>query len=149
MNTKIYTIILARKKPLQASQQASGILNSFSISGKGDGEQKSSTINDETDKERELKVEIQRLYRQIEEMRSLSMRIANPHLIPKKHKFGYPTKKSKIHKSKNLASENEISKIMSHEAELQSLIVTDSSQSVKPKKLIPIEADQPSKVKSK
>ena len=47
-------IIVARKKPYQ-SNQSSGMLNNFSISGK-DADQKSSTINDETDKERELKV---------------------------------------------------------------------------------------------
>jgi hypothetical protein len=38
-------------------------------------------------------MEIKRLYRQIEEMRSLSMRIANPHLFAKKSRFIYPNKK--------------------------------------------------------
>jgi hypothetical protein len=43
-----------------------------------------------------LQDEVQKLYRQIEEMRSLSMRIANPHLVPKKNRFlTYPTKKIK------------------------------------------------------
>lgn len=51
---KVYKIILARKKPFHGNQ-ASGLLNNFSVSGK-DGEQKNSTVNEETDKERELKV---------------------------------------------------------------------------------------------
>ena len=42
-------------------------------------------------------------------MRSLSMRIANPYFIPKKSKFGNPTKKSKI-KTKNF-HEVELSKL--------------------------------------
>jgi hypothetical protein len=122
----------ARRKP-----QNSGLLinNSSSIPGVGgklkDGEQKSSSITDETEKERELKLEISRLYRQIEEMRSLSMRIANPHLIPKKHRFGYQTKK-KTNKNKNnpnnMASEHEISRIYSsYEPEQQSLVVPEPS----------------------
>jgi len=119
---------MARKKP-QQNNQSSGLSNNFSITVK-DSEQKSSTLNDETDKERELKVEIQRLYRQIEEMRSLSMRIANPHLIPKKSRFSYPTRKSKA-KTKTL--DIEISRTLSPEPELQSLMVAEI-QHFKPKK---------------
>jgi hypothetical protein len=119
---------MARKKP-QQSIQSSGLSNNFSITVK-DSEQKSSTLNDETDKERDLKVEIQRLYRQIEEMRSLSMRIANPHLIPKKSRFSYPTRKSK---SKAKMIDVEISRTLSPEPELQSLMVAES-QHFKPKK---------------
>lgn len=94
---KVYKIFVARKKPYQGNS-SSGIINSHTVTGK-DGELKGSTVNEaETEKERELRIEIQRLYRQIEEMRSLSMRIANPHLITKKSKFIYPTKKFKIKK---------------------------------------------------
>ncbi len=43
-----------------------------------------------------LKIEIMRLCRQLEETRSLSMRIANPHLLTKKSRFiSYPNKKAK------------------------------------------------------
>ncbi|CAF0705407.1 unnamed protein product [Brachionus calyciflorus] len=126
---KVYTILVARKKPYQASS----LLNNISISGK-DSDQKSFSIHDETEKERELKKEVQRLYRQIEEMRSLSMRIANPHLLPKKSRFGaYQNKKSKLYKNKNAPSENEISKVISHnDAESQSFL---NSENTKNKKL--------------
>lgn len=95
------------------------------------GEQKSTTINEETDKERELKVEISRLYRQIEEMRSLSMRIANPHLIPKKqHRIVYATKKPKPVKSKlNLENEAASRMYSTYEPEQQSLVVANESPS--------------------
>lgn len=102
-----------------------------------DGDQKSFSVHEETEKERELKIEVQRLYRQIEEMRSLSMRIANPHLLQKKFRFGYQNKKSKFYKSKNMPSENEISKVLTnHDVESQSFLNTESS---KAKKLGPIE----------
>lgn len=136
MILKIYTIIMARKKPLQSQQLATGMLNNFGGSGK-DGEQKSSSVNDETEKEKELRIEIQRLYRQLEEMRSLSMRIANPHLIQKgKTRFIYPTKK-KAKASAAAKSEIEFSRAVAsvHEPELQSLI--ESNQPVKPKKTAP------------
>lgn len=93
---KIYTIYGARKKPYQSNQSA--LLNNFTIASANDGEQKNSSICEEkeTEKEKELKVEIQRLCRQLEETRSLSMRIANPHLLTKKSRFiNYPTKKAK------------------------------------------------------
>lgn len=94
-------------------------------------------MQEETEKEKELKTEVQRLYRQIEEMRSLSMRIANPHLLQKKSRFGYQNKKSKFYKSKNAPSENEISKVLSnHDVESQSFLNTDTS---KAKKLVTIE----------
>ena len=52
---KVYKIFLARKKPFQ-SNQSSGIINNFSVTGK-DGEHKNSTANEtETEKERELRV---------------------------------------------------------------------------------------------
>ncbi len=116
---KIYTIILARKKPMQANQ-SQNLLNSFAVSGGGkDADDRNgggSNLNDETDKERELKMEIHRLYRQLEEMRSLSMRIANPHLLTKKSRFiSYPTKrkeKSSRMKAPFLNSENELSKVL-------------------------------------
>ncbi|RNA23662.1 G-coupled receptor -like protein [Brachionus plicatilis] len=131
---KIYTILIARKKPFHANQ-APGLLNSITVNDK-DGDQKSFSVHEETEKERDLKIEVQRLYRQIEEMRSLSMRIANPHLLQKKSRFGYQNKKSKFYKSKNLPSENEISKVLSnHDAESQSFLTETS----KAKKLGPIE----------
>lgn len=138
---------MARKKPLQSQQLAPGILNNFSAGGGKDGEQRSSSVNDETEKEKELRIEIQRLYRQLEEMRSLSMRIANPHLIQKsKSRFIYPTKK-KTKASTVGKSEVEFSKVVAsvHEPELQSLIISESNQPVKPKKMIPIEPDAPTK----
>lgn len=132
---KIYTILIARKKPFHANQ-APGLLNSITVNDK-DGDQKSFSVHEETEKERELKIEIQRLYRQIEEMRSLSMRIANPHLLQKKSRFGYQNKKSKFYKSKNLPSENEISKVLTNnDAESQSFLNNESS---KIKKLGPID----------
>lgn len=134
------------------------MLNNFSISGgpggggpggKEGGEQRSSSVNDETEKEKELRIEIARLYRQLEEMRSLSMRIANPHLIHKsKSRFIYPTKKKSKAVGKN---EVEFSKAVAsvHEPELQSLIISESNQPVKPKKMIPIEPDAPTKTNNK
>lgn len=134
------------------------MLNNFSISGgpgggpggKEGGEQRSSSVNDETEKEKELRIEIARLYRQLEEMRSLSMRIANPHLIHKsKSRFIYPTKKKSKAAGK---SEVEFSKAVAsgvHEPELQSLIISESNQPVKPKKMIPIEPDAPTKTNNK
>lgn len=93
---KVFTIFGARKKPYQSNQSA--LLNNFTIASANDGEQKNSSICEEkeTEKEKELKVEIQRLCRQLEETRSLSMRIANPHLLTKKSRFiNYPTKTAK------------------------------------------------------
>jgi hypothetical protein len=125
---KIYKIIIARKKPFTGNQP--GLLNTVVVT---DVEQQNSTVKEETDKERELKLEISRLYRQIEEMRSLSMRIANPHLIPKKTRFGYQTKKTKINKSRNVTSDHEISRIYSsYEPEGQSLVMNDSPSQVGP-----------------
>lgn len=72
-------------------------------------------------------------------MRSLSMRIANPHLIPKKSRFGYQTKKSKLLKNKNLLSEAEVSKAI--EPEMQSLMTSDAQSKVKKDKLVAIEED--------
>jgi hypothetical protein len=98
-----------------------------------DAEHQNSAVREETDKERELKVEILRLYRQIEEMRSLSMRIANPHLIPKKTRFGYQTKKAKVNKNRNVNSEHEISRIYSsYEPEGQSLVMNESPSQMSP-----------------
>lgn len=110
---KVYTIIKARNKPMQANQ-SSNILSNLTVPGR-DLDDKGNP-SDETEKERELKIEIHRLYRQLEEMRSLSMRIANPHLLTKKSRFiSYPTKKkeksSKL-KSQYLNSDNEISKAL-------------------------------------
>lgn len=84
---KIYTIAVARKKPYQSNQSA--LLNNFNTIAEADGEAKNSSVCDEkeTEKEKELKIEIQRLCRQLEETRSLSMRIANPHLLTKKSRF--------------------------------------------------------------
>ncbi len=86
----------ARKKPYQSNQSA--LLNNFTIASNNDGEAKNSIVVDEkeTEKEKDLKQEIQRLCRQLEETRSLSMRIANPHLLTKKSRFlSNPTKKAK------------------------------------------------------
>ena len=118
---------MARRKPFTGNQR--DLLNNCTTVAVADVEQKSSAVNEETDKERELKVEISRLYRQIEEMRSLSMRIANPHLIPKKHgRFGYQTKKIKLNKNRNsnMQSEHDISRMYSsYEPEAQSLVTTE------------------------
>ena len=85
-------------------------------------------------------------------MRSLSMRIANPHLIPKKSRFGYPTKKIKIKTKSNIVCET-TSKIETDQAikpdqESTSLLAqVDSSNIPKPKKadkLIIIEEDSKS-----
>ena len=74
-------------------------------------------------------------------MRSLSMRIANPHLLTKKSRFiSYPTKKTKLTKSKNaLTSEGDLSKVVAPEPELQTLIETQKGK--KNEKLKPIEED--------
>lgn len=124
-------------------------MNNFTGGSGKDGvvsgaDQKSSTMNDETEKERELRIEIQRLYRQLEEMRSLSMRIANPHLIQKgKSRFIYAPKKTKVKSNVGGAkSEIEFSKA-GIEPELQSLIISESAQPVKPKKTVPIDPDAP------
>jgi hypothetical protein len=76
-------------------------------------------------------------------MRSLSMRIANPHLT-KKSKFGYPTKKFKAKKS-NLELtpklENETTK---QDQESSSLLVPPDSALIKKRALIVIEEDSKS-----
>jgi hypothetical protein len=60
------------------------------------------------------------------------MRIANPHLLSKKSRFiSYPTKKSKATK-KGMPSETELSKVLTPEPEMQSLIIAEPN--VKPKK---------------
>nr|QVK45731.1 G protein-coupled receptor [Proales similis] len=128
---KIYYIVQAKRKPLHFNQSNALV----SSPGSKEGEQKSTSCHDETDKERQMRIEIQRLYRQIEEMRSLSMRIANPHLIPKKSRFGYPARKSKV-KSKNTAiSDSEMSRVISPESEFHSLIVSESQHNIKSGKI--------------
>lgn len=141
---KVYKIFLSRKKPFQ-STQSSGIINNFAVSGK-DGELKSTTASEtETEKERELRIEILRLYRQIEEMRSLSMRIANPHLITKKSKFGYPTKKFKAKKTNfEAASKFENEQTVNPPAESIALLTPTDSSLLKKKTLIVIEEDSKS-----
>ena len=76
-------------------------------------------------------------------MRSLSMRIANPHLLTKKSRFiSYPTKKSKdkTSKLKYLNSDNELSKaLMSNTVQLDPVTMD-------PKSYAAIENDNPSMV---
>ena len=83
-------------------------------------------------------------------MRSLSMRIANPHLIPKKSRFGYPTKKLKIKTKSNLLSDaNKIENdpVTRPDQESSSLLQAEMCVVPKPKKsdkLVVIEEDSKS-----
>ena len=79
-------------------------------------------------------------------MRSLSMRIANPHLLTKKSRFiSYPTKKakdktSKLKHNQYLNSDNELSKaLMSNTVQIDPITMD-------PKSYAAIENDNPSMV---
>ena len=77
-------------------------------------------------------------------MRSLSMRIANPHLITKKSKFGYPTKKFKAKKSNLEITQKIDNDTVRQDQETSSLLVHPDSVLIKKKALIAIEEDSKS-----
>ena len=77
-------------------------------------------------------------------MRSLSMRIANPHLITKKSKFGYPTKKFKARKT-NVESPSKLENDARPDQESSTLLITHpDSGLLKKKALVVIEEDSKS-----
>jgi hypothetical protein len=77
-------------------------------------------------------------------MRSLSMRIANPHLITKKSKFGYPTKKFKAKKSNLELTPKIENDLARQDQESSSLLVPPDSVLIKKRALIAIEEDSKS-----